>query len=299
MHPVTTYDLLAPAKINLSLHVLGRRDDGFHDIASWMVPISLADRLLVTVGGEEVLVQVPGRPDLEGDENLCAKAAHAFRQELDRPAGVAVVLEKRIPVAGGLGGGSSDAAAILRCLALHHGVPLQDPRLAAAALRVGSDVPFFLQGEAAIASGRGERLEPAPLLEDELHFLILQPSFGVSAREAYDALAALRASALQPEGFEPPPPRSPAGYAEVIGAMHNDLEPAVATFRPIESCKERLRAAGAPAAMLSGSGSCVFAVARRPEEVEAWARSIRMAPDEGVHLARTLRRAPEPREAAR
>lgn len=289
------YEVEAPAKINLTLHVLGRRPDGFHDIASLFVPLDLADTLEVRVGGDAVAVRVPGHPELEGDDNLCAKAARAFAARTGLPGGVEVTLHKRVPFAAGLGGGSSDAAAVLRCLAAAHDLSPGDTRVQAAALDVGSDVPFFLRCVPAIARGRGEILAPAPRLPP-LWLAIVKPPFGVSAAEAYRALARLRAEGTLPGGCEPALPESLPDAAAVVRLLHNDLEPAVARLYPIQGVKERFSASGARGALMSGSGSCVFALFDSAPERDDCSKSIRILPGEGLFACGTLQRAPALRE---
>lgn len=293
---VRTYEILAPAKVNLTLRVLDRRSDGFHALSSWMVPLSLCDRLTITVGGTGIRVEVPGRPELSGDDNLCAKAARAFERELGLDASLNVVLEKRIPVAAGLGGGSSDAAAILRCLAHHHGIGADDPRLRAAALAVGSDVPFFLRGEPALARGRGEELEEAPAFPGPLHLVIVKPPFGVSAKEAYETLARLRSEGRLPPGRDEPLPRTLSTPEDVSRLLHNDLEAAVGSLHPIENYVEMLRDTGLIGVRMAGSGSCVFGLARDEAHAARCGASVRIRPNEVVLLAHTLQRGAEVRE---
>lgn len=285
------FEILAPAKINLTLHVLGKRPDGFHDLSTLMVPIDLADRLELTVGGAEVRVRVPGRPELEGEGNLCAKAARAFSRRFGVEAGVEVVLHKEVPVAAGLGGGSSDAAAVLRVLAHLHGVDLSDPRLVEAALAVGSDVPFFLRCVPALARGRGERLEAAPALPT-LHLLIVKPPFGVSAGEAYGALARLRAEAALPPGEERPLPDSIPDAAAAVRLLHNDLEAAVASVHPVAPVRARLEAAGGLGSLMSGSGSCLFTVARDAADASNCSKSFHKEAGERLFVAETLQAPP-------
>ncbi len=292
---VRRYEVEAPAKVNLTLHVLGRRSDGFHDIASLFVPIDLADRLEIAVGGDAIAVRVPGHPELEGDGNLCAKAARAFAAHTGLPGGGAITLHKHVPVAAGLGGGSSDAAAVLRCLAAAHGLDAGDPRVQAAALDVGSDVPFFLRCTPAIARGRGEVLEDAPPLPP-LWLTIVKPPFGVSAAEAYRALARLRGEGQLPPGRETPLPADLGDPDAVLRLLHNDLEPAVATLYPVREVKERLLAAGARAALMSGSGSCVFALSGSAPERDDCSKSVRLLAGEGLFAAGTLQQAPALRE---
>jgi len=285
------YEVLAPAKVNLALHVLGRRPDGFHELFMLMVPISLADRLEVEVGGAAARLRVPGHPELEGEENLCVRAARAFAARTGLPGGAAITLHKQVPFAAGLGGGSSDAAAVLRCLAAAHGLSVDDERIRAAALDVGSDVPFFLRCEPAIVRGRGEILSPAPPLPP-LWLLIVKPPFGISAGEAYTALARLRAEGTLPGGYIPDLPDAFSTPQEVFGFLHNDLEAAVERGWPTRGIEERLLAAGAPAALLSGSGSCVFALLPTPEAQANCSKSIRLLPGESLFAARTLQAAP-------
>lgn len=290
------YRVLAPAKVNLTLRVLGRRPDGFHELSSLFAPISVADRLAVRVGGTRIRVRVPGRPELETPDNLCARAARAFAAETGLPAGVDVVLDKRIPVAAGLGGGSTDAAAVLRCLARFHRLRSDDPRLARAALAVGSDVPFFLRGVPAHARGRGERLGPAPALP-ALHFVVVKPPFGVSAGDAYRTLARLREEGTLPQGRDRALPASFPDIAAVARALHNDLEAAVLRLHPeLGELRQRLRRAGARGVLMSGSGSCVFGLFPTAATARDGARRLAVRPKEEVLVARALRRGPGVRE---
>jgi len=267
---------LAFAKVNLTLHVLGRRPDGYHEMRSLMVPISLADELEVVVGAPEDAISVPGRPDLEGPDNLCLRAVRAFRRHVAPVPGVLVRLDKRIPTAAGLGGGSSDAAAVLRVLAREAGVDVDAPRLAAAALEVGSDVPFFLRSEPALAAGRGEVLSPAPPLPDELPLVLLHPPFGVSAGEAYAALSQARAGRVPP----PPPPPGPLPDASAVARiLHNDLQPPIVERYPIHSLLQRLEEAGALGALMSGSGPTVFGVFSDRSAAEEAVQALRGGPE--------------------
>jgi 4-diphosphocytidyl-2-C-methyl-D-erythritol kinase len=159
-------DLIAPAKINLTLEVLGRRSDGYHDIASIMQTIDLADRVRIERSGSlEVQLEgdvVAGLP-VDADRNLAYVAARALAEAVGRPQlGVRIVLEKHVPAAMGLGGGSSDAAAVLRGLNRLWELGLDTEALTRVACRVGADVPFFLHGGTALVGGRGESVEELP-----------------------------------------------------------------------------------------------------------------------------------------
>lgn len=154
---VTTY---APAKINLSLEVLRRRDDGYHEVTTVLQTVSLADDLTVT-RDEQISLDCT-LPDLNAEHNLVLRAARELRRRFPRAPGARIVLRKRIPVAAGLGGGSSNAAAALRALVSLWELPVSDFELQEIAAGLGSDVPFFLRGGTAWATGRGEQIEPLP-----------------------------------------------------------------------------------------------------------------------------------------
>ena len=154
---LTTY---APAKINLALEVLRRRADGYHEVSTVLQTISLADEITVT-RDDQVSLECT-IPELGGEQNLVLRAAHELKRRCPEAPGARIELRKRIPVAAGLGGGSSDAAATLRALAALWELPLSAADLQEVAASLGSDVPFFLRGGAAWATGRGEQVEPLP-----------------------------------------------------------------------------------------------------------------------------------------
>ena len=244
---------LAPAKLNLSLQVFGKRPDGYHHIRSVMVPVSLYDEVTVeeAPAGIRVECDAPGIPT--GAANSCHKAAALFLAWAGTPAGVRIRIRKTIPAESGLGGGSSDAAAALKGLIALTGKHPPPDTLLAMAIRVGADVPFFLPGGAALVEGIGERLTPLPW-NVPFHAAIVRPAFGLSTREGYARL-----------GREPgaPPPRGPVPtfrtFSEVAAIVRNDFEAAWGPSRPeIGVIQRELTSAGAVAAGLSGSGSAVF-----------------------------------------
>ncbi len=281
---------LAPAKVNLVLRVGPLRPDGFHDVHSLMVPLDLADTVEVTVrdrpGG--VTCRVPGRPELDGEGNLAARAALLVKERFGRPNAVAIRIAKRIPVTAGLGGGSSDAAAVIRALA--RAFRIRDARaLAALAAEVGSDVPFFLGPGPAWARGRGERLAPArvPPLDLVLVYPV-DPGLAIRAAEAYrwlDERRAGRAAALPTRGG----PWRPA----LVG---NDLEVPCVERRPaLAALLGRLVGAGATKAIMSGSGPTVFGLFRTRIEARGAARVIArkaVSPRVQVIAVRTVKRQP-------
>jgi 4-diphosphocytidyl-2-C-methyl-D-erythritol kinase len=281
---------LAPAKVNLVLRVGPRRPDGYHDLLTLLAPLDLADRVEVRVSPRAgpVTCRVPGRPELDGPGNLAARAAEAFRARFGLRRGVAIRIEKRTPVTAGLGGGSSDAAAVLRCLA--RAFRVRDRRaLAEVGLSVGSDVPFFLGPGPAWAAGRGERLRPADVPRLDLVLLFpTSPAMAIRAADAYRWLDQRRGRSPVPSlGRATPFRPSLAG---------NDLEgPCLARRKALRPLLAHLREAGALCSLMSGSGPTVFGVfpgtgaARRAALTmrdEAWSSELH------AFVARTVRRQP-------
>ena len=249
----------AHAKVNLTLEVGAKRADGYHEVTSVMQRIGLWDTVTVECGtGRDRLVC--GVPVTESeDDNLCMKAVRAFFEETGlESGGVTVTLEKRIPVQAGLGGGSSDAAAVLRALRRLYAPDMGDGRLEALAARLGSDVPFFIRGGTQLATGRGEVVAPLPGLTAGW-FVVVKPEEGYSTAEMYQRLDALGAAGTR---------RADAMAAAVAGndiravaaALYNDFERAVPEGGSLAEIKTALRERGALGALLSGSGSAVFGV---------------------------------------
>ncbi|TFH33037.1 MAG: 4-(cytidine 5'-diphospho)-2-C-methyl-D-erythritol kinase [Deltaproteobacteria bacterium] len=244
---------LAPAKLNLSLQVFGKRPDGYHNIRSVMVPVSLYDEVTVeeAPAGISVECDAPGVPT--DAANSCHKAAALYLAWAGTPAGVRIRIRKAIPAESGLGGGSSDAAAALKGLIALTGKHPPPEALLEMAIRVGADVPFFLPGGAALVEGIGERLTPIPW-NVPFHAVIVRPAFGLSTREGYARLGRV-AGALPPRG------RVPAfrTFSEVAAIVRNDFEAAWEPLHPeIGAIRRELTSVGAAAAGLSGSGSAVF-----------------------------------------
>ena len=235
----------AHAKVNLVLRVGPPRPDGFHEISSLLVPLDLADRVRVAVGARPgpVTCRCPGHPDLDGPGNLAARAAVALRDRLGRPERVDIRIEKRIPVVAGLGGGSADAAAVLRCLA--RAWKVRDRRLLTeVALGVGSDVPFFLGSGPAWAGGRGERLRPVRVAPRHLVLLYPRdPALAIRAGDAYRWLDEDRGPAV---------PRR--GKASAHRPENDLMAPCVARHPSLRVLLGWLEDAGATAPIMSGSG---------------------------------------------
>ena len=245
----------APAKINLSLRITGRRPDGFHELGTLIAPISLADELFLerNSAGQGMQFQCDDASVPQGEENLVVRAAREFFAKTGVAPDIRMDLRKRIPHGAGLGGGSSDAASALIGLNKLFQTNLPRETLAEMGASIGSDVPFFLFGLAALCRGRGELVSPQPLAEP-LNLLLLKPEFGVPTATAY---------ARWQDSHEIPG----ISYASQEFRGHvffNDLErPVFEKFVFLSAMKEwLLKQAEVGAALMSGSGSTMFAVLR-------------------------------------
>jgi 4-diphosphocytidyl-2-C-methyl-D-erythritol kinase len=279
----------APAKVNLVLRVGPARPDGYHGLASLLAPLDLGDEIEVRVGRRRgpVTCRVPGHRALDGAGNLAARAAEAFRERFGVDRAIAIRIGKRTPVTAGLGGGSSDAAAVLRCLA--RAFRIRDAAaLAEVGLSIGSDVPFFLGPGPAWVAGRGERVRPAAVAPLQLVLLYPRdPALAIRAADAYRWLDEDR------RGRPAPPLPRPAPWRPTL--LGNDLQPPCVARHPrLDRLMERLTGAGATATLMSGSGPTVFglfagrAMARRAARLLGGAAGL----DVEVHLARTVTRRP-------
>jgi 4-diphosphocytidyl-2-C-methyl-D-erythritol kinase len=240
----------APAKINLRLLVGPRRDDGYHPLRSLMVALDAPrDRVRVETARERAVVC----PGVEGPANLAWSALDELEREVGRPLPLRVEIDKAIPAQAGLGGGSSDAAAVLVAADALLGLRLGPTGLERVAARVGSDVPFFVRGGAQWAEGRGERLTPARA--PRFAALLTMPDAGLSTGAVYARF----------DQDPPPPPDDgvdpPAAMPELAGWLRNDLWPAARALAPgLAEREAALRAAGAPAVLLCGSGACMAGI---------------------------------------
>ncbi|MBW2370991.1 MAG: 4-(cytidine 5'-diphospho)-2-C-methyl-D-erythritol kinase [Deltaproteobacteria bacterium] len=265
--------MLAPAKINLGLRVTGVREDGYHELESLFLPLDLADELEVELRDQPgVALELEGAaPDVPGDaRNLAVRAAAAFLEAAGLEAGVRIRLHKQIPSGAGLGGGSSDAAAVLRALEGLRPGRLAPERLAELALGLGADVPWFLDPRPAAVSGIGERIEPMMGFPG-LALLLLNPGIPVSTAEVYrarDALAGALTASPPGSTMRPLAVLREAGgridrvdAAELGAWVANDLEAAATRLcPPIARLRARLRDAGALAVGLSGSGPTLYGI---------------------------------------
>ena len=268
---------LAPAKLNLSLQVFGKRPDGYHNIRSVMVPVSLYDEVTVEEASAGISVEcdAPGVPT--DAANSCHKAAALFLAWAGTPAGVRIRIRKAIPPESGLGGGSSDAAAALKGLIALTGKHPPPEALLAMAVRVGADVPFFLPGGAALVEGIGERLTPLPW-NVPFHAVIVRPAFGLSTREGYARLGR-EPGDLPPRGNVP----SFQTFRDVAAVVRNDFEEAWGPSHPeIAAIRRELVSAGAAAAGLSGSGSAVFGLFASESQAREARRKLSGSDDGGA-----------------
>jgi 4-diphosphocytidyl-2-C-methyl-D-erythritol kinase len=265
----------APAKINVFLRVLGPREDGYHDLESLVVPTSLAD--VVTVREAEALrVDVRGAPALTGEVptgglNLALVAALALGDACPDAGGAEIVVEKRIPVAAGLGGGSADAAATILALNELWGCRVDEGTLAELGERIGSDVPAMLAGGPVLMWGRGEIVAPAEVAS--LHWVLVHFDFGVRSPDAYRWWDDERSTGPDPGSLLD---AAAAGDAEALGPLlFNDLESAVFPRYPVVAeAKAGLLAAGALGAVMSGSGASVVGLARDEAHARALAEAV-------------------------
>jgi 4-diphosphocytidyl-2-C-methyl-D-erythritol kinase len=266
----------AHAKLNVFLRVIRRRADGYHELESLVLPISLADRVTVSPA-DSLYVEVTGTKKLAGEVpagglNLALIAALAIADVCERATGARIRIEKRIPVAAGLGGGSADAAAAISALNELWGCGLNDATLADIGRRVGSDVPAMLAARPVVMRGRGERT--APVAVAKLWWTLVAFDFGVRSPDAYRWWDEERAK----RGPDPGALLSAAadGDVESLGPLlFNDLEsPVFARHPEIGRAKERLLEAGALGAVMSGSGSAVAALVRDEAHAKALAKAF-------------------------
>jgi len=266
----------APAKVNLSLRIVGRRPDGYHLLDSLMVPVSLCDELTITASrGRPELVVTCDDPAVPGDEtNLAYKAAALLCGATGVQAEISIALRKLIPAGAGLGGGSSDAAAVLKGLKALLSLRLSEDQLCSLAARLGADVPFFIPCRPATVTGIGEILTAVPPLPSRW-LVIVVPPFGVSTPWAYRRFDELPSVALPPADV----PRQRLARPWDAALLVNDLERAVLPEYPqIERIKAQLLRVGAEGALMSGSGSAVFGVFHSRARAE---QAVRAVADQG------------------
>jgi 4-diphosphocytidyl-2-C-methyl-D-erythritol kinase len=261
-----------PAKVNLFLEVLGKRPDGYHDLETLMVAVTLEDELEFQSDQSGALTLSCDRPELScGPENLVLKAAERLRRHTGSKLGARIRLTKRIPMQAGLAGGSSDAAATLRGLNELWDLGLSDQRLAEIGAEIGSDVPFFFSPGVAWCTGRGEKVEPIPLGRD-LDFVLASPAVGLSTasvfREVEVPQQAVSGAAIR-EAVR-------RGDVEEVGRrLHNRLQqPAERLCPQVREVREALAAANPAGVLMTGSGTTVYGLCRDRNDAIRVARTM-------------------------
>ena len=248
--------LYPPAKINIGLSIVEKRQDGFHNIETVFYPIPLCDILTVEAAGTGATCQLVFSCDgieLPGNDNLCCKAYRLLDADYQLPP-VNIHLHKKIPVGAGLGGGSSDAAYTLLALNDLFQLNLSVEELTRYARRLGSDCAFFLQNQPALGTGKGDILEPLSLSLAGYHILLVKPPVFVSTADAYSSVIPKKLKHHLPELLQAP-------VSEWRHTVFNDFEASVfKKFPEIGQIKENLYREGAVYASMSGSGSCVYGI---------------------------------------
>ena len=270
----------SPCKVNLLLNILGQRPDGFHELETVMQPVNLCDEMSFERGGSGIQLSC-SHPELPTDsKNLVHRAATAFLAAAKISDGIRIHLQKNLPLAGGIGGGSANAAVTFSALNELFGSPLLPEKLHELAATLGSDIPFFLHDQPALATGRGEKvrlLETFPALRGKA-FLLVNPGFGISTPWSYQNLARF-----------PEAKNGQAGRAEKLISLlqsadlrtaadefYNSLEaPAFDKFPVLSLYKNFLRENGALVSLMSGSGSTTFAIAENLSAAENLAEKFK------------------------
>lgn len=254
---------IAPAKINLFLRVIRKRADGYHDIFSLMQKISLHDELIFSPLPKGIVLHCPGT-DLPTDEkNLIVRAAKAVFDYCDYQSGMEITLHKRIPMTAGLGGGSSDAATTIMALNKICSLGLKKTELLKIGAKIGADVPFFIFGNAALASGVGDRLKHLRGLP-KLDVLLIKPPFDLSTKMIYQNLNLRLTRGKNNYSI----PRF-LDLGDIVCGLHNDLESVSLKIHPeLADLKQMLLRHGALGALMSGSGPTIFGIFRNGKEAK-------------------------------
>jgi 4-diphosphocytidyl-2-C-methyl-D-erythritol kinase len=250
-----TVKVFSPAKINLTLEILGKRPDGYHDLFTIFKTIQLADELTINwISGERRLHCSHSEVPL-GEENLILKAVRAIEKEVGFPVPVEIFLEKKIPIGAGLGGGSSNAAAVLRILGEKY--HFSEEKLNSLSAELGADVPFFLQGGTAFGRGKGDELEPLPSFPS-FPLVLIKPHFSISTAFAYRQI---RSYTYGENSLKLSQSLKQGEFQDLFRYFVNDFEPHLFPLYPqLEQIKNLFMENGALAAQVSGSGSALFAV---------------------------------------
>jgi 4-diphosphocytidyl-2-C-methyl-D-erythritol kinase len=298
-----SYSLIAPAKINLYLEILGDRPDGYHELAMILQSIDLADQIdLRPISTDTIRIHCDHPQVPQDNSNLAYRAVELMAQQFPdvfaRLGGVEITIKKHIPVAAGLAGGSTDAAAVLVGIDMMWQLGLTQPELQDLAAKLGSDVPFCLAGGTALATGRGEQLSPLPSLDSLYVVLAKDRTLMISTPWAYQAYRAEfgHSYVRDSESLESRSARVHSGPmvqaiynrdgSQIGQLLHNDLEKVVLpTTPPVSQLREAFESCGALGTMMSGSGPTVFALADSEAHAQEIQRQVRaMIPDPDVEF---------------
>jgi 4-diphosphocytidyl-2-C-methyl-D-erythritol kinase len=306
-----SYTLIAPAKINLFLEIIGDRPDGFHELVMIMQSVALADRLEIRPNGLQTFRLRSAHPQIPLDEtNLALKAAYlmanTFPKTYANLGGVDIELEKNIPIAAGLAGGSGNAAAVLVGIDLIWKLGLTQPELQALGAQLGSDVPFSLVGGTAIATGRGEKIDPLPGYDQLWVVLAKYESLAVSTPWAYQTYRQVFGNTYARDRQDIATRVQQSHCAKLITALsdhnqqqlgqflHNDLEKVIlAEYEPVQHLRQQMQQAGGLGTMMSGSGPTVFTLCATQSEAKQLAQQVQTAiadPDLKLWITQLSRR---------
>jgi len=258
-------ELKSPAKVNLFLHVTGKRGDGYHELCSLMCGVGLYDRVVLDPVGHGISLRCtyPGVP--EDETNLAWRAASLFFEAAGFKGGCRIVIEKQIPPGAGLGGGSGNAATVLKGLNLLYGRPFDERALETLAFKLGADVPFFIRCAPVLATGVGECFEALPPIKP-YHLLIIYPGTGLSTAAVYKNLKL----GLTKSEKKIKQRLLNGGVIDPLHHLHNDLEsPAQMLLPAVGDARKALELTGSEGVLMSGSGSSVFGLFREPHGAQA------------------------------
>jgi len=270
---VTEIRLRAHAKINLYLDVIGERRDGYHDIRSIMQSLALADELVISKA-DELKLSLSGEFKVPVENNLVLRVARALRDETGNKEGALIVLDKKVPVAAGLGGGSADAAAALIGLNMLWGLDLSPSDLQIVGGKIGADIPFCLQGGICLVEGKGDKVSPLPY-DFKAHVVIAKPFFSLSTADVYSSFDKVGSTGIS--SIESINAALGGGRLRNVSVLlANALEKVVILKYPlINEIKERALQTGALGVLMSGSGSSVFAIAESEKVAHKIAASLK------------------------
>jgi len=263
-------ELEAPAKVNLTLNVIGKRADGYHELETVMLQINLRDKIFLQTGGSGIKVTTNSTEIPDNEENLAFQAAHLLYSKYSLPTGLQIFIEKNIPVGAGLAGGSTDAAAVIKGINELFDLRLKQEEMLQLGLMIGSDVPFCLLGGAALARGRGEILTPLPA-GPRMEMVLVKPEYQLSTREIYRDFRMERVQE-KPDNVAFLEAWRQCDMIGIVAEMKNVLETVSLEKCPeINIIKDKLAVLGAQRTLMSGSGPSVVGVfMSRDEAHNAW-----------------------------